>query len=119
MIVIEKIKLHTNSAMAVSAHVTTPSTASPDPYRIFFPLGIVLGLAGVAVWPLFFFGIISGYWGISHAFIQSDGFLFCFVAGFLLTAIPRFTGTQNPTIYSQLVLALLVVAGVVALELQV
>ncbi|MDP4244112.1 MAG: NnrS family protein [Bacteroidota bacterium] len=89
-----------------------------DPYRIFFPLGIFLGFAGVIVWPLLYFGVISGYFGLSHAFLQSDGFLFCFIAGFLLTAIPRFTGTRVPSLTTQLVLAALVIIGAIAFELQ-
>lgn len=96
---------------------STP-TFRPDPYRIFFPLGIFLGLAGVAVWPLFYFGILTGYWGISHAYLQADGFLFSFIAGFLLTAVPRFTGTENPSIRSQFVLALAVLVGSILMELQ-
>lgn len=89
-----------------------------DPYRIFFPLGIFLGFAGVIVWPLAYYSIITGYWGISHAFIQSDGFLFCFIAGFLLTAIPKFTGTESPSLLTQMALAVLIVIGAVSLELQ-
>ncbi len=89
-----------------------------DPYRIFFPLGIFIGFAGVSVWPLLYFGLIQGYWGLSHAFLQSDGFLLCFIAGFLLTAIPRFTGTENPSLISQLVIAIAVIAGAIFLEFQ-
>jgi uncharacterized protein involved in response to NO len=92
--------------------------STPDPYRLFFPLGILLGLAGVAIWPLNYFGIITGYWGMSHAFIQADGFLFCFIAGFLLTALPRFTSTEVPGIGIQATLALVVLAGSIAMELQ-
>lgn len=91
---------------------------TPDPYRLFFPLGILLGLAGVAIWPLNFFGVLSGYWGMSHAFIQADGFLFCFIAGFLLTALPRFTSTAVPGVGIQATLALVVLAGSIAMELQ-
>jgi uncharacterized protein involved in response to NO len=89
-----------------------------DAYRLFFPLGILLGLGGVAIWPLFYFGILTGYWGISHAFLQSNGFLFCFIAGFLLTAVPRFTQTNPPAILAQTILASVVIAGAIALELQ-
>ena len=94
------------------------STAPSDPYRIFFPLGILLGLGGVSIWPLYYFGLLTGYWGISHAFIQSNGFLFCFIAGFLLTAVPKFTGTTTPSRPAQWALALLIIIGAVALELQ-
>src|ERR1041385_4903412 len=93
-------------------------TMSPDPYRLFFPLGILLGLAGVAIWPLNYFGVITGYWGMSHAFTQADGFLFCFIAGFLLTALPRFTNTDVPGIGIQAILAVVLLAGSIAMELQ-
>src|SRR5207244_12233135 len=70
----------------------TPS----DPFRLFFPLGIVLGVAGVSIWPAYWLGLTPGFSGRAHAFVQADGFLYAFVAGFLLTAIPRFTGTDVP-----------------------
>src|SRR5262245_3977047 len=79
-----------------------------DPYRIFFPLGILLGVMGVLIWPLYYFGLTQGYSGRAHAFVQTDGFLFAFVAGFLLTAIPRFTATETPAKSVQYVLAAIV-----------
>lgn len=88
-----------------------------DPYRVFFPLGILLGLAGVSVWPFYAFGITEGYSGRSHAFVQICGFLYSFAAGFLLTAIPRFTGTENPARWVQYIVAGLLVVCVVAFEL--
>ena len=88
-----------------------------DPYRIFFPLGILLGVMGVSIWPAYYFGITQGYSGRSHAFVQTDGFLFSFIAGFLLTAIPRFTGTQAPSRKTQWVLATLVIVCATAFEL--
>ena len=57
-----------------------------DAYRIFFPLGIVLGAAGVSIWPLYYYGFTEGYSGRAHALVQSEGFLYAFIAGFLLTA---------------------------------
>jgi uncharacterized protein involved in response to NO len=91
---------------------------SPDPYRLFFPLGLFLGFAGLAVWPLIYFFNIQGYWGFTHAFLQSDGFLFCFIVGFLLTALPRFTGTENPAFGWQIAMAIGITVGAIALELQ-
>src|ERR1051325_10857510 len=88
-----------------------------DPYRIFFPLGIILGLLGVSIWPAYYFGLTEGYSGRAHAFVQTDGFLFAFIAGFLLTAIPRFTGTEPPSIKTQYVLAAIVMISAIALEL--
>ncbi len=89
-----------------------------DPYRIFFPLGIVLGAMGVSIWPLYYFGITDGYSGRAHAFVQTDGFLYSFIAGFLLTAIPRFTGTEPPSRRVQCVLTAIVAGSAIAFEFQ-
>ena len=92
--------------------------ASTDPYRIFFPLGIALGAAGVSIWPLYYYGVTEGYSGRAHAFVQTDGFLYAFIVGFLLTAIPRFTGTEPPSLITQYVLAAIVAVSSAAFELQ-
>src|SRR5262245_51371283 len=90
--------------------------SATDPYRIFFPLGLALGLTGVSVWPFYYFGVTEGYSGRTHAFVQICGFLYSFAAGFLLTAIPRFTGTQPPRRMVQYLLAALIVIAVVGFE---
>lgn len=89
-----------------------------DPYRLFFPLGIVLGVAGAAIWPAYSLGLTDTYSGRAHAFVQAEGFLYAFVAGFLLTAIPRFTGTAAPGRSAQFVLAALLVAASGSFELR-
>lgn len=63
------------------------------PYRIFFPLGVALGIVGVSVWPLYSLGIVETLHSQMHIDLQLQGFLFAFVLGFLLTAIPRFSQT--------------------------
>ena len=90
----------------------TPS----DPYRIFFPLGVLMGIAGVSIWPLFHWGWTAGYSGRAHAFVQTNCFLYAFIAGFLWTAIPRFTGTSAPGRAVQFTLAAILVAELVAFE---
>src|SRR5205814_2875685 len=87
-----------------------------DPYRIFFPLGIVLGACGVSIWPLYYYGVTEGYSGRAHALVQTDGFLYAFITGFLLTAIPRFTGTETPSRGVQYVLAAAIAFSAAALE---
>src|SRR5262245_11795907 len=89
-----------------------------DPYRIFFPLGILLGVMGVSIWQLYYFGITQCYSGRAHAFVQTDGFLYAFITGFLLTAIPRFTGTEPPSRRTQYVLAAMLTICAVAFEFQ-
>ena len=89
-----------------------------DPYRIFFPLGIILGAMGVSIWPLYYYSVTEGYSGRAHAFVQTDGFLYAFIIGFLLTAIPRFTGTEAPSRRVQYALAFVVALSAIAFELQ-
>src|SRR5881275_576679 len=89
-----------------------------DPYRIFFPLGIILGAMGVSIWPLYYYGVTEGYSGRAHAFVQTDGFLYAFIIGFLLTAIPRFTGTEAPSRSVQYALASIVFISAMAFEFQ-
>ena len=95
----------------------SPTHGTPtDPYRIFFPLGVLMGIAGVSIWPLYGFGVTSGYSGQAHAFVQTHCFLYAFIAGFLWTAIPRFTGTRAPGRAMQYFLAAILLSELVAFE---
>ncbi len=89
-----------------------------DAYRLFFPLGTALGIAGASIWPAYHLGLTHTYSGHAHAFVQAEGFLYAFVAGFLLTAVPRFTGTAAPGRPVQLALAALLVVASGAFELR-
>lgn len=66
-----------------------------EPFRLFFPLGVLVGISGVSLWPLFFAGLHKFYPGIMHARLMIEGFLGAFVIGFLATAGPRLTGTPH------------------------
>ncbi|MDQ8200269.1 NnrS family protein [Pelagicoccus enzymogenes] len=82
------------------ANLTKPrfcELAVAEPFRIFFPLGMALGIAGVALWPLFQIGLIRFYPLDAHIRLMSYGFLGSFVLGFLLTAGPRLLSCPNPT----------------------
>ncbi len=63
------------------------------PYRLLFPLGILCGILGVGHWLLWSIGWLPESNSYFHATIQVEGFLGCFVVGFLMTALPRFLGT--------------------------
>lgn len=67
----------------------TLAEAAREPFRIFFPLGLLAGLLGVSLWPLHFNGIVSFYPGASHARLMAHGFFGAFILGFLGTALPR------------------------------
>lgn len=63
---------------------------APEPYRLLFPLGAALGIAGVAPWILHAFGL-GTYPALLHRALMAEGFELCFVLGFLFTALPALT----------------------------
>lgn len=60
----------------------------PEPYRIWFPLGWLAGLLGVALWPLHEFAGLA-YPGPVHMRLLAVGFFLPHILGFLGTAGPR------------------------------
>lgn len=71
-----------------------PEQMFHEPYRLFFPLGTLFAVWGVSIWIFFHIGLIQDYPGALHSHVMIGGFLFSFALGFLMTAIPRFTGTN-------------------------
>ena len=67
-----------------------------EPFRLFFPLGVLLSWAGVGHWLLHGLGVLPDFKPIFHAMTQIQGFLICFAIGFLFTMIPRRTETDPP-----------------------
>jgi uncharacterized protein involved in response to NO len=65
-----------------------------EPFRVLFPLGALFGLLGVGQWLLYATGRVTAAFGAIHASLQINAFSFCFIAGFLLTALPRLTETR-------------------------
>tara|TARA_R110002096_G_scaffold304275_7_gene499244 strand:+ start:2827 stop:3999 length:1173 start_codon:yes stop_codon:yes gene_type:complete len=61
-----------------------------EPFRVFFPLGIVAAVFGLLLWPLHYAGYWEIYPAIQHPRILILGFGAAFVMGFLGTAWPRF-----------------------------
>lgn len=68
----------------------TWATVRREPFRVLFPLGTLFGLLGVSHWLVYALGWSGSYSGAFHAFLQVSSYMFCFIAGFLLTAVPRF-----------------------------
>jgi uncharacterized protein involved in response to NO len=84
-----------------------------EPFRIFFPLGVLVGISGVSLWPLYFTGIHSGFYpGVMHGRMMIEGFMGALVLGFLGTAVPRLTGT-GPWSSCGLATALVLYAGAI------
>jgi uncharacterized protein involved in response to NO len=66
-----------------------------EPFRLFFPVGLTLGIVGVSVWPLYYAGLITMYPATAHARLMIEGFMASFIIGFLGTAGPRITSTRH------------------------
>ena len=65
-----------------------------EPFRVFFPLGVVLGWVGIGHWLLYSVGMTATYSCMMHGLVQTQAFLMAFAVGFLMTALPR--RTQAP-----------------------
>jgi uncharacterized protein involved in response to NO len=63
--------------------------AAGEPFRVFFPLGLILGSIGVALWPLFVWHTINFYPRDAHLRLMIEGLMGSFIIGFLSTAGPR------------------------------
>ncbi len=86
--------------------------AAGEPFRLLFPLGTVIGVYGVMMWPLFVWCEGFGYPGVPHARIMIEGFLGCFVAGFLGTALPRLLGVPRVSLAETLACGAALVSAV-------
>ena len=67
----------------------SPVLCAAEPFRIFFPLGLLLGVIGVALWPLFVWHAIDFYPATAHSRLMIQGLMGSFIIGFLGTAGPR------------------------------
>lgn len=76
-----------------------------EPFRLFFPLGVVLGWVGIGHWLLYATGATSTYSCSFHALVQMQAFMMAFAVGFLLTAVPRRTQGPPPSALEMVALA--------------
>lgn len=65
-----------------------------DPFRLFFPFGVLLGILGVLLWPIHFAGWLAAYPALLHSRLMIEGFMAAFVIGFLTTAGPRLVSSR-------------------------
>lgn len=85
-----------------------------EPFRVLFPLGIVLAWVGVGHWLLYWSGLRATYSCETHGLMQLEGFMPAFAAGFLLTAVPRRTAAPPASATTVGLVALGLVAAVAA-----
>jgi uncharacterized protein involved in response to NO len=89
------------------------SDLGKEPFRVFFPEGVLAGIVGVSLWPLYVFKAVALYPGEAHARIMAYGLFGAFIFGFLGTAMPRLLsapplGTRNVLTLLTLHLAMVV-----------
>lgn len=65
------------------------------PYQLFFPLGLLNAMLAVGVWFVQNLGWFESPAILIHSKLIVGGFLWSFIVGFLMTAVPRMTGTKN------------------------
>ncbi len=96
----------TTSTFPRSAPRISRADLGREPFRVFFPAGVLAGLSGVALWPLHFMGLVELYPGQNHARLMAYGLFGAFIFGFLGTALPRLLSV--PVLHWGQTLALLV-----------
>lgn len=67
-----------------------------EPYSIFFSMGLLSSLFGVLLWLGFQTRFISFFPRQAHGNLMFFSFIWSYVAGFLMTAIPKMTRTESP-----------------------
>jgi uncharacterized protein involved in response to NO len=85
-----------------------------EPFRPFFPLAVLLGWIGIGHWLLYSIGITATYSCMLHGLVQTQAFLMAFATGFLMTAVPRRTQTDPPSVTELWIAAAGLVATTVA-----
>ncbi|MDB6074885.1 MAG: NnrS protein involved in response to, partial [Verrucomicrobiaceae bacterium] len=102
-----------------AAESTTPPARQPlwpllaaEPFRLFFPWALLLGLAGVMLWPLFLAHQLHFLPAVPHTRLMIMGFGGGCVIGFLGTAAPGLLGARPLGKYDTLWLFVLHAAAV-------
>ena len=76
-----------------------PEPETLDPYDVLFPVGILTSLLAAFLWVAFQNSWVSFFPRQTHGNLMFFGFLWAFVSGFLMTAIPKMTQTSIANIF--------------------
>lgn len=80
---------------------------------VFFFLSHTLsGILGIALWPLFYAGVLGFYPGELHARILIQRFMGGFIIGCLCTALPRMLDTIGLTLFELLLFLILYIVSI-------
>jgi len=96
--------------------INSANAVLEEPYRLLFPLGILMGMIGVGHWLAYAAGWTQSCSAFYHSSVQMQAYMSCFVFGFLLTAMPRFASAPHATlgelsVFTGLILAIPVFLG--------
>lgn len=83
-----------------------------EPYRALFPFGVIYLLWGVLIWLPQLFNA-DNYPILAHRYLMLNGFSASFIAGFLMTAVPKFSQTKTASIYEVLSFIIVSISGLV------
>ncbi|MDA0766557.1 MAG: NnrS family protein, partial [Verrucomicrobia bacterium] len=72
-----------------------PKLCVAEPFRIFFPLAVLVSVVAVLLWPAMFLGWIGFYPREMHGRLLMEGFVGGFAFGFLGTALPNVLTTRR------------------------
>ena len=89
------------------------------PHQLFFPLGVLSSLIAVLVWILTPLRLFEAPALFIHSKLIFGGFLWSFITGFLMTAVPKMTGTRAASpleVGISLVLVLLLIVQSLSLQ---
>lgn len=82
-----------------------------EPYRLFFPLGAIFLLWGILLW-------LPQIWNpgeypvLVHRYLMLNGFMGSFIAGFLMTAVPKFSKTFSARISEVFLFFVVTIVGI-------
>lgn len=88
--------------------------AAKEPYRAFFPIAILVGIIGVALWPIFYKGCLSFYPLQAHSRLMIEGFVGGCAVGFLGTALPKMLNVRYLSVLTLLFLLALYISFCIA-----
>lgn len=85
-----------------------------DPFRLFFPMGIIFLVIGTLLWLPHIWDKDAAYPVLLHRCLVLGGFTTCFITGFLMTAAPKFSQSFPAQSSEIFLMVLTIFVGIVA-----
>lgn len=82
------------------------------PYQIFFPIGVLCAFFAIGVWFVQDLAWFSTPVILIHSRLVMGGFLWSFVTGFLMTAVPKMSGTRSANLFEYLAALIIILVQI-------